>query len=54
VQIAFFQDDEMQCIRILLFSCVAVNDNNNNANKIISKYKMDYLYCAETFAVILS
>ena len=44
----------MPFIRVLPVSVVADDDNNNNTNKSISKYKMDYLYSAETCVAILS
>jgi len=43
----------MPFIRVLPNSVVAVDDHNNNTNKSISKYKMDYVYIIETCAVIL-
>jgi len=42
----------MQCIRVLPIPVFAVDNNNNNNNN--NKYKMDYLYSAETCAVVLS
>jgi hypothetical protein len=47
VQIVLFLSDEMQCIRVLPIPVFAVDNNNN-------KYKIDYLYSAETCAVVLS
>jgi len=44
----------MPSIRFLPVSVIAVVDNNKNINTNICKYKMNYLYSAETCAVILS
>ena len=42
----------MPFIRVLSVFVVAVGDNNTNRN--ICKYEIDYLYIAETCALILS